>query len=102
MDGALGVGEAVVLEDHSFGGEELQLAGESGATGLAGVAAGREVGGDDAVAGDFGGEGVGAEGLADGAGGAATDAAGQGGVGDDATGRDFFKRGVDFGGERGR
>ena len=100
-DGAGGVGEVVVLEVDAFGGEEAELFGEGGAGFFALEAAGREVGGDDAVAGDFGGEGVGAEGLADGAGRAAADAAGEGGVGDDAAGRDFLERGVNFGGEGG-
>jgi hypothetical protein len=67
-DGTGGVGEVVVLEVDTFGGEEAQLFGEGGAGLFALEAAGSEVGGDDAVAGDFGGEGVGAEGLADGAG----------------------------------
>jgi hypothetical protein len=100
-DGALWVGEVTAFEDDAFGGEEVEFFGELGAAGLAAIAAWGEVRGDDAVARDCGGEGVGAEGLADGAGGVATDAAGEGGVGDDAAGRDFLERRVDFGGEGG-
>ena len=87
------------MEVDTFGGEEAELFDEGGAGFSALEAAGSEVGGDDAVAGDFGREGVGAEGLADGAGGAAADAAGEGGVGDDAARGDFLERCVDFGRE---
>ena len=101
-EGAGGVGEAVVLEVDAFGGEEAEFFGEGGAGYFALEAAGGEVGGDDAVAGDFRGERVGAEGLADGAGGAAAQAEGQRGVGDDAAGWDFAYGGIDAEGEGGR
>jgi hypothetical protein len=58
----------VVFEAHAFGREEVEFFGEGGAGAVALESAGGEVGGDDAVAGDLGREGVGAEGLADGAG----------------------------------
>jgi len=98
-DEASGVGEVAFGEGDAFGGEELEFFGEGGAGLMALEAAGGEVGGDDAVAGDLGGEGVGAEGLADGARGAAVDAAGEGGVGDDFARGDLAEGGVDFGGE---
>ena len=88
-DGALGISEAIVLEVNAFGGEEAEFFGEGRAGRGAVEAAGREVAGNDAVARNSRGVGVGAKGLADGPRGAAADAACQGGVGDDATGRDF-------------
>jgi hypothetical protein len=90
-----------VGECDTLGTEEAEFLGEGGAVGSPLEAAGREIGSDDAVAGDLGGEGVGAEGLADGAGRAATDATGEGGVGDDAASGDLAEGGVDFAGEGG-
>ena len=84
------------MEADAFGGEEAEFFGEGGAGFSSLEAAGGEVGGDNAVAGDFGGEGVGAEGLADRAWGTTPDAAGKSGVGDNAAGRDFAESGVDF------
>ena len=63
----MGVGEAVVFEGDAFSGEKAEFFGECRAGGAALEAAGGEVRGDDAMAGDLWGEGVGAEGLADGA-----------------------------------
>ena len=88
-------------ECDALGTEEAEFFGEGGAVGSPLEAAGREIGSDDAVAGDFGGKGVGAEGLADGSGRPAMDATSEGGVGDDSTGRDAAERGVDFVGEGG-
>jgi hypothetical protein len=97
----LGGGKAVVLEGDPFGGEQAEFFSQSRACGAAKKSAGREIRGDDPVAGDFGGKGIGAEGLTDGAGRAAADAATQGSVGDDAAGRNFSQRGVDAEGEGG-
>ncbi len=66
MDNSFGVSEAVVLKMNAFGGEKAEFFGECGAGGAALEAAGGEVRGDDAMAGDLWGEGVGAEGLPDG------------------------------------
>ena len=68
MNEARAVGEAAVLEEDAFRGEEAEFSGQGGAGLVALESAGGKVRGDDAVAGDFGGEGIGAEGLADGAG----------------------------------
>ena len=62
----MGVGEAVVFEGDAFGGEEAEFFGQCRAGGAALEAGGGEVRGDDAMAGDLWGEGVGAEGLPDG------------------------------------
>jgi len=67
-EGALGVGETAIFEDDALGGEEAEFFGECLARGMAFEAADGQIGRDDAVAGDLRGEGVGAEGLADGAG----------------------------------
>ena len=67
-EGAGGVGETTVLKDDAFGGEEAEFFGECSARGMALEAADGQIGRDDAVAGDLRGEGVGAEGLANGAG----------------------------------
>ena len=98
---AILIREAAVFEGDAFGGEEVEFFGEGGAGAAALEAAGGQIGGDDAVAGDCGGEGIGAQGLADGAGGVATEAASERGVGDDLAGGDFAEGGVDFGGEGG-
>ena len=60
-----------------------------------------EVGGDDAVAGNLGGAGIGAEGLADSAWRMTADAASERGVGDDFAGGDAAEGIVDFGREGG-
>ena len=62
-------------------------------------AADGQIGRDDAVAGDLGGEGIGAEGLADGSRRAAADHSPESGGGDDAARRDFAQCGVNLGGE---
>ena len=67
-EGTPGVGETTVFEDDALGGEQAELFGEGGAGFFALEAADGQIGRDDAVAGDLRGEGVGAEGLADGAG----------------------------------
>lgn len=64
-DGTIGIGQAAIFEDNALGGEEAELSGEGGAGFSALEAAGREVGGDDAVAGDLRREGVGAAGWAE-------------------------------------
>lgn len=101
MDQAFGIGEAAVFEGDAFLGEESEFFAEGGAGAASLESAGGEVGGDDPVAGDSGGEGVGAEGLADGARGAAADTASERGVGDDFAGRNTAEGAVDFVGERG-
>ena len=53
------------------------------------------------MAGDFGGEGVGAQGLADGARGVAANAVSEGRVGGHFAEGNFAQGGVDFGGEGG-
>lgn len=89
------------MEFDALGGEEAELAGEGGAGALALEPAGREVGRNDAMAGNLRGERIGAEGLADGAGGAAADAPAEGGVGYDAAGRDAQEGVVNAAGEGG-
>ena len=67
-DSAFWFGQAVVFEADALGGEQAELFGEGGAGFFALEAADGQIGRDDAVAGDLRGEGVGAEGLANGAG----------------------------------
>ena len=88
-----------VVEVNAFSGEEAEFAGKGGAGCFALEAADGQIGRDDAVAGDLGGEGIGAEGLADGSWRAAADDSPESGVGDDAARRDFAQRGVNLGGE---
>jgi len=98
-DGAFDVGKVTVVEANAFSGEEAEFAGKGRAGCFALEAARGEVGRDDAVAGDLGGEGIGAEGLADGSWRAAADDSPESGVGDDAARRDFAQRGVNLSGE---
>ena len=100
-DGAFGVGETTVFEDNAFGGEEAEFLGECPTRGVAFEAADGQIGRDDAVAGDLGCEGIGAQGLADGPRRAAADAAPQSCIRDDAARRDFSQCGVNLSGEGG-
>jgi len=88
-----------VVEVNAFSGEEAEFAGKGGAGCFALEAARGEVRGDDAVAGDLGCEGIGAQGLADSPRRAAADAAPQSCIRDDAARRDFSQCGVNLGGE---
>ena len=96
-DGAFGVGKVTVVEVNAFSGEEAEFLRQGGPRAAAFEAADGQIGRDDAVAGDLGGEGIGAEGLADGSWRAAADDSPESGVGDDAARRDFAQRGVNLG-----
>ncbi len=98
---ARGVGEAAFAEGDAFGGEEAEFARQSRAAAPALESTGSEVRGYDAVAGDAGGEGVGAKGLTDGARGFAPDETPEGGVGDDAACGDFCQGVIDAASEGG-
>ncbi len=100
-DGAGGVGETAVFEDHAFGGEEAEFFGQGRARGAAGEAADGQIRCDDPMTGDFRRERIGAQGLADGPWGVAADAARESGVGDDSARRDLAERGVNTSGEGG-
>ena len=90
-----------MVKGDAFGAKKTEFAGESVAAGLAEEASGREVGGDDAVAGDGGSQRIGAEGLPDGPRGTAAEATRKGGVGDDPAARNKTQGVVDPGGEGG-
>jgi hypothetical protein len=83
-------------EVNAFFFQELNFLLDGAVADLALVAAEFEIGADDAVAGNLGGEGVAFEGLADGLGGAATEMLGEELVGGDFTGRYFFEGAVNF------
>ncbi len=91
----------MVRDGYALGAEQGAFAFQVGAAAVSVEAAEGAVGGDDAMAGDFGCVGVAAEGLSDGAWGTDAEGACDGGVGGDPTLRDAAAEFVDAGLERG-